>query len=196
MSNGAPNRPQAKNAPREAADGPGGVETAEKVPPHAKAFKSAFTDVYNEIFKVVFFPDRIYHERYLNATRSPRYRYNVREVRSYLDITAMKSEVYLDGKLIGNVLRIEYGASRLVEQIREKQRFMRDGLIMWIQPLSEGVPNPPQARVRLTYDIWTHTFQVEIWRSSKRRKGRPTPFRCWIRWATTAPSRAFRNLMA
>jgi hypothetical protein len=35
----------------------------------------------NEIFKVVFFPDRIYHAQYLNATRSPRYRYNVTEVR-------------------------------------------------------------------------------------------------------------------
>jgi hypothetical protein len=150
MSNGTPDQPE----------GPGAIATAEKVTPHAESFTSAFTDVYNEIFKVVFFPDRIYHERFLNATRSPRYRYNVREVRSYLDITAMKSQVYLDGKLIGNVLRIEYGASRLVEQIREKQRFINHGLVMWIQPLPGGVANPPSARVRLAYDIWTHTFQV------------------------------------
>ena len=49
------------------------------------------------IFKVVFFPDRIYHAQYLNATRSPRYRYNVKEVRSEVDITLLKGEVFLDG---------------------------------------------------------------------------------------------------
>ena len=32
-------------------------------------------DPANSIFAVVFFPDRIYHQEYLNATRSPRYRY-------------------------------------------------------------------------------------------------------------------------
>ena len=45
-----------------------------------------FSDIFdrpeNTIFRVVFFPDRIYHAQYLNATRSPRYRYNVREVRA------------------------------------------------------------------------------------------------------------------
>jgi mannose-6-phosphate isomerase-like protein (cupin superfamily) len=165
MSNGTPDTPEGQ------VEGPGAIATAEQVTPHAESFTSAFTDVYNEIFKVVFFPDRIYHERFLNATRSPRYRYNVREVRSYLDITAMKSQVYLDGRLIGNVLRIEYGASRLVEQIREKQRFLQDGLVMWIQPLPDGAPNPPSARVRLAYDIWTHTFQVEIWETLEAPEG-------------------------
>jgi mannose-6-phosphate isomerase-like protein (cupin superfamily) len=181
MSNGTPGQPG------DQAEGPGAIATAEQVTPHAESFTSAFTDVYNEIFKVVFFPDRIYHERYLNATRSPRYRYNVREVRSYLDITAMKSQVYLDGKLIGNVLRIEYGASRLVEQIREKQRFLQDGLIMWIQPLPDGVPNPPNARVRLAYDIWTHTFQVEIWETLEAPEGTSHAFSVLDQMGRNAP---------
>jgi mannose-6-phosphate isomerase-like protein (cupin superfamily) len=181
MSNGTPGKREGQ------AEGPGAIATAEKVTPHAESFESAFTDVYNEIFKVVFFPDRIYHERYLNATRSPRYRYNVREVRSYLDITAMKSQVYLDGKLIGNVLRIEYGASRLVEQIREKQRFLQEGLIMWIQPLPDGVPNPPSARVRLAYDIWTHTFQVEIWETLEAPEGTTHAFSVLDQMGRNAP---------
>ena len=88
----------------------------------------------NQIFKVVFYPDRIYHARYLNATRSARYRYNVQEVRSYLDINVMKGEVYLDGKFLSNFLRLEYGGSRLVEQAREKERFLRDELIAWVKP--------------------------------------------------------------
>jgi hypothetical protein len=36
----------------------------------------------NQIFGIVFFPDRIYHAQYLNATRSSRYRYYVHEVPS------------------------------------------------------------------------------------------------------------------
>ena len=47
-------------------------------------FNDIFTSPENDIFKVVFFPDRIYHARYLNATRSRRYRYNVQEVRGKL----------------------------------------------------------------------------------------------------------------
>ena len=45
-------------------------------------FNDIFTRPENAIFRVVFYPDRIYHAQYLNATRSPRYRYNVREVRN------------------------------------------------------------------------------------------------------------------
>ena len=45
-------------------------------------FGALATHPSNDIFQVVFFPDRIYHAQYLNATRSPRYRYNVQEVRS------------------------------------------------------------------------------------------------------------------
>ena len=53
-------------------------------------FNDIFTEPQNEIFKVVFFPDRVYHAQYLNATRSPRYRYNVREVRNVIGIMVMK----------------------------------------------------------------------------------------------------------
>ena len=35
-------------------------------------FNSIYTSPENEVFKVVFYPDRIYHAEYLNATRSPR----------------------------------------------------------------------------------------------------------------------------
>jgi hypothetical protein len=60
-----------------------------------------FTDIQNrpenEIFAVVFYPDRIYHAEYLNATRSSRYRYYVHEVRNKMDITVMKGQVFLDG---------------------------------------------------------------------------------------------------
>lgn len=142
---------------------PGAIDAALTITAHAASFDSAFTDVNNEIFKVVFFPDRIYHERFLNATRSPRYRYNVSEVRSYLDITAMKAQVYLDGRFLSNVLRFEYGATRLVEQAREKNRFLRDALIAWIQPLPDGEQSPPQGRVPMQFDEWIGAYQVEIW---------------------------------
>ncbi len=143
--------------------GPGLIETTSPATAHVSSFDAAFSDVNNEIFKVVFFPDRIYHDRYFNATRSPRYRYKVAEVRSYLDITAIKAKVFLDGYLLGNVLRIEYGGSRLVEQAREKGRFVKDELIGWIQPLPDGDANPPQANIKLRFDAWTNVFQVKIW---------------------------------
>ena len=85
---------------------------------------SRFNDIFNKpensIFRVVFFPDRIYHAQYLNATRSLRYRYNVQEVRSKVDITVLKGEVYMDGLFYTNFLRIEYRGRRLVELAREK----------------------------------------------------------------------------
>lgn len=155
---------------------PGSIDAATTITSHAASFDSAFSSVNNEIFKVVFFPDRIYHERFLNATRSPRYRYNVLEVRSYLDITAMKAEVYLDGRFLSNVLRLEYGAQRLVEQARERGRFLREALIAWIQPLPDGDPSPPQTRVRMQFDQWIGAFQVEIWETLEAPEGIPHDF--------------------
>ena len=108
-------------------------------------FNSIFTSPENDVFKVVFYPDRIYHAEYLNATRSPRYRYNVLEVRSEVDITLLKCEVYLDGKFLCNALRIEYRAGRLVEQVREKNRFLRDEILADIDVLPEG-PAPASTR--------------------------------------------------
>src|ERR1700704_219680 len=89
-------------------------------------FNAMFEDPENQIFKVVFYPDRIYHAAYFNATRSLRYRYNVIEVRNAFDITVLKGEVYLDGLFLSNVLRIEYRGARLTEVAREKSRFLRD----------------------------------------------------------------------
>jgi hypothetical protein len=40
----------------------------------AADFNANVTAPWNQIFKIVFFPDRIYHAQYLNATRGPRYR--------------------------------------------------------------------------------------------------------------------------
>lgn len=127
------------------------------------AFDDIFTTPENDIFKVVFYPDRIYHARYLNATRSPRYRYNVQEVRSYVDITVMKGEVYLDGKFLSNFLRIEYGGSRLVEQAREKERFLRGEVVAWVKLLPDEPQNIAEARVKLHHCPWVDAYQVEIW---------------------------------
>src|ERR1044071_8948521 len=74
----------------------------------------------NEVFRVVFYPDRIYHAAYLNATVSKRYRYNVLEVRTKHDISLIKAEVYQDGQFLANVLRIEYVGSRLNEVTRKR----------------------------------------------------------------------------
>src|ERR1700758_423872 len=77
-------------------------------------FDQIFTHPENEIFRVVFFPDRIYHARYLSATRSSRYRYNVTEVRSGADAAVLKGDVYLDGNRLCGLLRVEYSGQRLV----------------------------------------------------------------------------------
>ncbi|MBD2695157.1 cupin domain-containing protein [Anabaena catenula] len=127
------------------------------------AFNDIFTSPWNDIFKVVFYPDRIYHAEYLNATRSPRYRYNVREVRSYLGINALKGEVYLDGKFLSNFLRLEYRSSRLVEQTREKKRLFKDHLIAWVRVLPEDESKKAEAMVKLSYCSWIDAYEVEIW---------------------------------
>src|SRR6185436_11359838 len=97
------------------------------------SFNDIFTSPDNDIFKVVFFPDRIYHARYLNATRSRRYRYNVQEVRGKFDTIVLKGEVYMDGLFLSNFVRIEYRAGRLVEAAREKGRFVRGELLAWLR---------------------------------------------------------------
>ena len=110
-------------------------------------FNDIFTSPENAIFKVVFFPDRIYHAQYLNATRSPRYRYNVQEVRGAVDIQVLKGEVSLDGVFLCNFLRLEYRAGRLVEQVRERGRFVRDQVMAWMRlPATNGGSGPGVAK--------------------------------------------------
>ena len=113
-------------------------------------FNDMFEDPANQVFKVVFYPDRVYHAAYLNATRSSRYRYRVNEVRNAFDILVMKAEVYLDGNFLSNVLRIEYRAARLTEVAREESRFLRGRVMSQIK-----LCDPASS----TDD----TYQAEIW---------------------------------
>ena len=126
-------------------------------------FDTIATHPANSIFQVVFFPDRIYHAQYLNATRSPRYRYNVREVRSKADATVLKGEVFLDDRRLCNFLRVEYRAGRLVEVVRERQRFVRDAVVAWVRLRPKDGAGTAEARVRLGYCPWIDAFQVELW---------------------------------
>jgi mannose-6-phosphate isomerase-like protein (cupin superfamily) len=126
-------------------------------------FKDIFSSPENSIFKVVFFPDRIYHAQYLNATRSPRYRYNVQEVRAKLDITVLKGEVYLDGNFYSNFLRVEYRAGRLVEKVREKSRFLRDELYTFLRLLPDNPQNQAEGLVKMHFCPWIDAYQVELW---------------------------------
>ncbi len=126
-------------------------------------FDDIFTRPENDIFKIVFFPDRVYHARYLNATRSDRYRYNVREVRGKHDILVMKGQVYLDGLYLTNFLRLEYRGGRLVEQVREKNRLLRERLKAWVRLLPDKAEHRTEATVHLEYCRWVDAWQVEIW---------------------------------
>src|SRR5207302_5860348 len=96
-------------------------------------FDEIYTHPENEIFRVVFFPDRIYHARYLNATRSSRYRYNVTEVRSSADCGVMKGDVFMGGTRLCGMLRIEYTGLRLVEQARELGRRLGPLTRAWVK---------------------------------------------------------------
>src|SRR6478672_1085088 len=138
--------------------GPGGVE-------FEAAFNENFTAPWNKVFKIVFFPDRIYHAQYLNATRSPRYQYNVLEVRGRADFTILKTEVYLDSRFLCNALRIEYRAGRLAEQVRERGRLLGDEVLAWVE-LSHSDPTIKvglKRYVKMFFDKYVDAYQVEIW---------------------------------
>jgi mannose-6-phosphate isomerase-like protein (cupin superfamily) len=124
-----------------------------------------FDAPWNKIFKVVFFPDRIYHAQYLNAARSPRYKYNVLEVRGRADFIVLKAEVYLDGKFLCNSLRIEYRAGRLAEQVRERGRFLGNEVLAWVEVthVDPAVTAGLKRYVKLFYDTYVDAYQVEIW---------------------------------
>jgi mannose-6-phosphate isomerase-like protein (cupin superfamily) len=120
----------------------------------------------NEIFRVVFYPDRIYHAQYLNATRSSRYRYVVHEVRAKQDITVLKGHVFLDGRLLTPFVRLEHRSGRLVEASRQATppRLAEDEMIAWLR-LSLGSGQSAEGRVKLHLCRWTDSHQVEIWRT-------------------------------
>ncbi|MCA6098191.1 cupin domain-containing protein [Bradyrhizobium sp. WSM 4400] len=123
------------------------------------------TAPWNQIFKIVFFPDRIYHAQYLNATRSPRYQYNVMEVRGRADFTVLKTEVYLDSKFLCNALRIEYRAGRLAEQVRERGRLLRNEVMAWVELTHKNPALGENLKryVKMFYDRYVNAYQVEIW---------------------------------
>ncbi|NOQ14310.1 MAG: cupin domain-containing protein [Methyloprofundus sp.] len=128
-------------------------------------FNEIFTQPENSIFKVVFFPDRIYHAQYLNAARSERYRYNVQEVRSKVDMTILKGEVYMDGLFYSHFLRIEYRGGRLVELAREKQRFLQSELLAFVSLLPDDSSLKSESTVKLHYCPSIGAYQVEIWQT-------------------------------
>src|SRR5262245_22247663 len=143
-------------------------------------FDEMFDDPFNKVFKVVFYPDRVYHAAYLNATRSSRYRYNVREVRNAFDITVLKAEMYVDGVFLGNVLRVEYRAGRLTEVARERNRFLRDRVLMQIRLLTSDPAAPPagpSAMLYLHYDKWINAYQTEIWETVTLPPGKHHDFK-------------------
>ncbi|MEA5259158.1 hypothetical protein VB264_15285 [Arcicella aquatica] len=125
-------------------------------------FSEIFSKPDNEIFKVVFFPDRIYHAAYLNATVSERYRYNVTEVRNKSDITFIKAQVFQDGRFLANVFRIEYHAIRLGEVTRENNRFLQMGIKCTLNIELPG-GSKVNAQVTLGYCSWVRAYQCEIW---------------------------------
>ncbi|HEU4804552.1 MAG TPA: cupin domain-containing protein [Nitrobacter sp.] len=141
------------------------VLKAEAIAAAAPGFNKNVTAPWNQIFKIVFFPDRIYHAQYLNATRSPRYQYNVLEVRGRGDFIILKAEVYLDGNFLCNALRIEYRGGRLAEQTRERGRLLGDEVMAWVE-LSHKDTGPGTGMrryVKMFFDQYVNAYQVEIW---------------------------------
>jgi mannose-6-phosphate isomerase-like protein (cupin superfamily) len=134
-------------------------------------FNQMFQDPENSIFKVVFFPDRVYHDFSLSATRCDRYRYNVQEVRNVLDIGVMKGEVYLDGVFYTNMLRIEYRGGRLIECIREKNRYMKDEVMCWVKLLPDDASKVAEGTLHLHYDPRIDAYYVEIWQTLEPPEG-------------------------
>ncbi|MEU1309591.1 cupin domain-containing protein [Streptomyces cinnamoneus] len=126
-------------------------------------FDDVFTHPENEIFRVVFFPDRIYHARYLSATRSSRYRYYVSEVRSSADGTAIKGDVFLGGTKLCPVLRIEYAGIRLVEQAREFGRRLGPRVRAWVRLTGDDPGASAEAVVTLHWDPVIGAYAAELW---------------------------------
>ncbi len=150
-------------------------------------FEQIFTQPENEIFRVVFFPDRIYHARYLNATRSSRYRYNVTEVRSGPGITVMKGEVYLGGSRLCGMLRVEYAASRLVEQAREFERRLGPMIKAWIRVIPADPTKTGETTITLHWDSLISAYATEIWETLEPPAGSSHDYRVIALMGRDAP---------
>jgi mannose-6-phosphate isomerase-like protein (cupin superfamily) len=128
-------------------------------------FDELFEEPENEIFRIVFFPDRIYHARYLSATRSSRYRYAVSEVRSGATVTALKGQVFFGGEPLCNMLRLEYSAQRLLELARERRRSLGPTLRGWCKLWGHGGANPVESNIVLHFDALVDAYCVELWQT-------------------------------
>lgn len=134
-------------------------------------FDQIYTHPENEIFRVVFFPDRIYHARYLSATRSSRYRYNVTEVRGGPDINILKGDVYLGGSRLCGMLRIEYTGFRLVEQARERDRQLGPTVKAWVKAMPIDAARIGETTVTLHWDPVISAYTAEIWETLEAPAG-------------------------
>jgi mannose-6-phosphate isomerase-like protein (cupin superfamily) len=150
-------------------------------------FEQIYTDEANEIFRVVFFPDRIYHARYLNATRSSRYRYNVTEVRGGPGITVMKGDVYLGGTRTCGMLRVEYAASRLVEQAREFSRRLGPRIRAWCRVVPVDASKAGETTLALHWDPLIDAYAVEVWETLEPPPGNTHDHRVLVEMGRDAP---------
>jgi mannose-6-phosphate isomerase-like protein (cupin superfamily) len=140
-------------------------------------FDELFDQPENEVFRIVFFPDRIYHARYLSATRSSRYRYTVSEVRSGSTLTAMKGQVFLGGEPLCNMLRLEYSAQRLLELAREHGRSLGPTLRAWTRLAGAGGANPVESTIVLHFDAIAGAYCVELWQTLEPPSGTTHDYR-------------------
>jgi mannose-6-phosphate isomerase-like protein (cupin superfamily) len=127
-------------------------------------FDDRYTHPEYSVSKVVFYPDRVYHAVALAASpRCVRYRYNVQDVRSKLNITVLRGEVYLDGQPLCRFLRLEYRAARLAEAAREQHRVLGHQVQAWIRVQCDAPPLTAEAHLTLHYDPAFQAYYVEIW---------------------------------
>ncbi len=141
-------------------------------------FEEIFTHPENEIFRVVFFPDRIYHARYLNATRSSRYRYHVTEVRSSAGCAVMKGNVFIGGTRLCGMLRVEYTGTRLVEQAREfDNRRVGPTVKAWVQISGPDGADPAEGMITLHWDPLISAYAAEIWETLEPPAGATHDYR-------------------
>lgn len=141
-----------------------------------RRFSELASRVDAQIFNVVFFPDRIYHAEYLNATRSSRYRYNVQEVRGKSDAMVLKGEVYLDGMRLCNFIRFECRAARLAEVTRERNRFVEESMQAQVHLTPADGTWAADAQLRMNYCPWIDGYQVECWETLEPPAGRRHDF--------------------
>lgn len=134
-------------------------------------FNAVAPDPRTSMFEVVFFPDRVYHAEYLNATRSVRYRYVVDEVRGKSEITVLRGSVYLDGLRICNILRLEARGGRLSETTREKGRFLGPDILVSVG-LSPVGGSKASALARMHFCPWIDAYQVEFWETLEAPAGK------------------------